>query len=86
MSAKKSKTTSPKQLKQNYNRQKHDFFDEAEENMDALQMEQHHDPQYNELLKASPHANINKNSYFFTNERYQTNPHPAESSQDEEEP
>jgi len=30
-------------------------------------MEDHQDPEYNALLKSSPHANLKKNAYFFNN-------------------
>lgn len=53
------------------------YFDQEEENMDMLEMEEHHDPEYNELLKSHPRANLKKNAYFFNNERYSTTQQPA---------
>lgn len=46
---------------------KNDHFDQEEENLDVLEMEEHNDEDYNALLKSSPHANLKKNAYFFNN-------------------
>lgn len=46
---------------------KRDHFDQEEENLDMLEMEEHNDQHYNALLKSSPHANLKKNAYFFKN-------------------
>ena len=46
---------------------KNDHFDQEEENLDVLEMEEHDDEHYNALLKSSPHANLKKNAYFFNN-------------------
>lgn len=55
--------------------------------MDALEMEEHDDEEYNALLKSSPHANLKKNAYFFNNERYSGTKQPVqeEKPSDEEE-
>lgn len=61
-SQKKSKEAKPSQIAK-----KRDHFDQEEENLDMLEMQEHEDQHYNALLKSSPHANLNKNAYFFKN-------------------
>jgi hypothetical protein len=47
-----------------------DHFDQEDEDLDILQMEEHKDAEYNGLLKSSPHANLKKNAHFFNDPRY----------------
>lgn len=64
---------------------KQDLFDQEEENLDALEMEEHDDEEYNALLKSSPHANLKKNAYFFNNERYSGTKQPVQEEEPSEE-
>lgn len=65
---------------------KTDFFDQEEENFEALQMEDHEDREYHELLKSTtPHANTKKNAYFFNNERYRGTKEVEDDAEPEEE-
>lgn len=47
-----------------------DHFEQEDEDLDILQMEEHNDAEYNGLLKSSPHANLKKNAHFFSDPRY----------------
>jgi hypothetical protein len=52
-------------------KQKREYFDQEEENFDAMEMGEHEDPEYHALLKSSaPHANKRKNAYFFEHDKY----------------
>lgn len=46
--------------------------------MEVLDVREQQDEQYEALLKSSAHANVKKNSHFFTHERYQGTTDPAQ--------